>query len=378
MNFDFSEDQLALRDLARDILEKEVAPERLKEAETTTVWFDRKLWETLAEANLLGIGVPEAYGGAGLGTLELGLLLQELGRVLAPVPALPTLVLAGQPIAAFGTDEQKGRWLPSLTRGETVLSAALQDVASPEPSAPAARARREGDAWLLEGRKAAVPAAHLAERVLVPAATEQGVGIFLLDPRTSGVVLSHGRTSTGEPSCTLELDGAVVPATELLGGDASCGDRVAAWIHDRALVAICCLQLGVCERALEITASYVTEREQFGVPIGTFQAVQHRAADGFVDLECIRWTAWRAAWRLDRGLPVLRDVAVAKFWAAEGGSRIAATAQHLHAGIGVDRDYPIHRYFLWSKQLELQLGAATPQLLRLGRDLARTGPTEAP
>ena len=127
-----------------------------------------------------------------------------------------------------------------------------------------------------------------------------------------------------------------------------------------------------------ITAAYVTEREQFGVPVGTFQAVQHRAADGYIDLECMRWTTWRAAWRLDEGLPALREAAVAKFWAAEGGARIVATAQHLHAGIGVDRDYPIHRYFLWSKQLELALGAATPELLRLGRDLARTGPTETP
>jgi alkylation response protein AidB-like acyl-CoA dehydrogenase len=378
MNFDFTEDQAALRDLAREILEKEVTLERLKEIDATPVWFDRKLWETLAEANLLGIGVPEAHGGAGLGLLELGLFLQQLGRVLAPVPALPTLVLAGMPIAAFGTDAQQAHWLPGLARGEVVLTAAIHDAASSDPAKPGTRARRQGDAWVLEGRKSAVPAAHLAERVLIPAATEEGVGVFLLDPRASGVTLTQGRVSTGEPFCSLELDGAVVLAGDLLGEDASTGERVAAWIHDRALVATCCLHLGVCERALEITAAYVTEREQFGVPVGTFQAVQHRAADGYIDLECMRWTTWRAAWRLDAGLPALREAAVAKFWAAEGGARIVASAQHLHAGIGVDRDYPIHRYFLWSKQLELALGAATPELLRLGRDLARSGPTETP
>jgi alkylation response protein AidB-like acyl-CoA dehydrogenase len=378
MNFDFSEDQLALRDLAREILEKEVTLERLKEIDATPAWFDRKLWQTLAQANLLGIGVPEVHGGAGLGVVELGLLLQELGRVLAPVPALPTLVLAGMPIASFGTDAQRERWLPAITRGEAVLTTALVDAAGGDAARPGTQARREGDGWVLEGRKVAVPAAQIAERVLVPAATEEGVGVFLVDPRASGVVFTQGRVSTGEPYCSLELAGVAVPGEELLGADPTGGGRTAAWIHDRALVATCCLHLGVCERALEITAAYVTEREQFGVPVGTFQAVQHRAADAYIDLECMRWTTWRAGWRLDEGLSALREAAVAKFWASEGGARIAATAQHLHAGIGVDRDYPIHRYFLWSKQLELALGATTPELLRLGRDLARTGPTETP
>jgi alkylation response protein AidB-like acyl-CoA dehydrogenase len=132
----------------------------------------------------------------------------------------------------------------------------------------------------------------------------------------------------------------------------------------------------VSERALEITSGYVREREQFGVPIGSFQAVQHRSADGFIDLAAMRWTTWRAAWKLSEGLPAERETAVAKFWAADGGSRIANSAQHLHGGIGVDLDYPIHRYFVWSKALELTLGGATAHLVRLGRDMAQSGPQE--
>jgi alkylation response protein AidB-like acyl-CoA dehydrogenase len=145
------------------------------------------------------------------------------------------------------------------------------------------------------------------------------------------------------------------------------------WIHERATVAVCATQIGVCERALEITAEYARERVQFGVPIGSFQAVQHRCADCLIDLESIRWTTWRAVSRLARGLPAAREATVAKFWAADGGARIAST---VHAGLGVDLDYPIHRYFLWAKSLELELGAAAPQLVRLGRDMARTGPQE--
>jgi len=113
---------------------------------------------------------------------------------------------------------------------------------------------------------------------------------------------------------------------------------------------------------------------QFGVPIGSFQAVQHRLADCYIDLEAMRWTAWRAAWKLAQGEPATREVLVAKFWAAEGGARITAAAQHLHGGVGVDVDYPIHRYFLAAKALELALGGATQQLARLGRDMARSQP----
>ena len=163
----------------------------------------------------------------------------------------------------------------------------------------------------------------------------------------------------------------------MLGAGSRDGVEILAWLHERALVATCSLQVGVCERALEITSSYVSERHQFGAPLGSFQAVQHRAADCYVDLEAMRWVHWRAAWRLSENLPAFRETRVAKFWAAEAGARIAGAAQHLHGGMGVDLDYPIHRYFLRARQLELSLGGATPQLVTLGRDMARTGPQES-
>jgi alkylation response protein AidB-like acyl-CoA dehydrogenase len=370
MDFSFGDDQLALRDLAREILAKEVTPERLKAAEASADGIDRALWETLARANLLGLPVPESLGGSGLGFLELCVLLSEIGRAVAPVPVLASLVLAGLPIAELGTPEQRERWLPGLARGEAILGAALSDADS---EALPTRARAGGAGFVLDGLEPLVPAAHLAERVLVPARTQAEVGLFLVDPGAAGVTLTRRRTSSGEVLCDLELGGVRAGADALLGG-APLPAGAAARLRDRALVAVCALQLGVCERALEITSAYVSERRQFGVPIGSFQAVQHRAADAYVDLEAMRWTTWRAAWLLSRGESALRETAVAKFWAAEGGARIAATAQHLHAGIGVDLDTPIHRHFLWSKRLELALGAATPQLARLGRDLARTGP----
>jgi alkylation response protein AidB-like acyl-CoA dehydrogenase len=376
MDFGFSEEQKSLQQLAREILEKEVTPERLRAIESETEWFDRPLWSTLAEAGLLGLAVPEDLGGMGYGILETCMLLQEIGRVVAPVPALPALVLGGLPIAAFGTDEQKKKWLPSVMSGETILTAALLDAESSDVTMPATQARQERAGWRLNGCKLHVPAAHLASRILVPATTTDGAGIFLVDPREKGVTLTRHETSTGEPLFTTDLYDVALQADDLLGDDSTCGGDTAAWMHDHALVALCATHVGVAAKALEITSGYVSQRVQFGVPIGTFQAVQHRAADGYVDVEAMRWVTWRAAWKLSHGLPATRETMVAKFWCAEGGSRVVNSAQHLHGGIGVDLDYPVHRYFLWSKALEISLGSASPQLARLGRDMARTGPEE--
>jgi alkylation response protein AidB-like acyl-CoA dehydrogenase len=197
-----------------------------------------------------------------------------------------------------------------------------------------------------------------------------------VDPRAAGVSLVASVTSTGEPLFDLALVGVRVPVAARLGGPDADGAAILRWLAPRALTALAALQAGVSDRALAITADYVKERVQFGVPIGSFQAVQHRVADGFIDLEAMRWTLWRAAWRLAEGLPAERDAAVAAYWAAEGGSRIANAGLHLHGGLGADVDYPIHRHFLWSKALELQGGGASALLARLGRDLARTGPGE--
>ncbi|MBI4517110.1 MAG: acyl-CoA/acyl-ACP dehydrogenase [Deltaproteobacteria bacterium] len=374
MDFQFSEEQASVRELARGILDKEVTVERVKKATADPDWCDRPLWRTLADAGLLGLVVPESLGGMGYGIVEACLLLQEIGRVVAPLPALPTLVLGAMAIAQFGTAAQQQQWLPAIAAGKTILSGALVDAGSADPAQPATTARREGGQWRLDGHKLYLQAANLAERVLVPASTGDGVGLFLLDPRGGGATMTRQGTSSGEPLFHLGLSGAPVGAADLLGGDAMAGGDKVSWLYQRALAAACATQLGVSEKTIAITSRYVCERIQFGVAIGSFQAVQHRLADCYIDLEAIRWTTWRAAWKLSAGQSAERELAVAKFWAADGGARIASAAQHLHGGIGVDIDYPVHRYFLWSKGLELTLGGASSHLARLGRELARSGP----
>src|SRR5205807_7487608 len=167
----------------------------------------------------------------------------------------------------------------------------------------------------------------------------------------------------------MSLEGVTASDDDVLGSTGTGRDRLD-WIVDRATAALCSMQVGVTEEALRMTAQYTSAREQFDRPLAAFQAVAQRAADAYIDTEGVRLTAWQAVWRLAEGLPAANELAVAKFWAAEGGQRVVHAAQHLHGGIGVDVDYPLHRYFLWAKECELTLGSATPQLVKLGAALA--------
>jgi alkylation response protein AidB-like acyl-CoA dehydrogenase len=200
----------------------------------------------------------------------------------------------------------------------------------------------------------------------VPAALDGALGVFLVECGTPGVTHTALTTTSLQPESLLELDGA---RGELLGSLEQ-GPAIVAWIELRATAALCALATGVCAEALRLTAEYTKTRKQFDQPIATFQAVAQRAADAFIDTEAVRLTALQAAWRIDAGLPAEAAVAAAKYWAAQGGSRVVRAAQHLHGGVGVDREYPLHRYYLYARQLELTLGGATQQLRRLGRLIA--------
>lgn len=369
MDFGFTEEQQDLQGLAKQILEAEVTHERLKEIEAGEDHVDRDLWAQLADAGLLGIAIPEAQGGGGYGFLETAIVLEQLGRTVAPVPYLSSIVLGALPVAKFGTEAQRLALLPGAASGQLLLSAALVEPGA-DPRQPRTTARRDGDAWALDGEKFCVPDGMLAERLLVPATTDDGqVIVAIVDAGASGVSRQRQDTTTGHPEAFVELQGVRVSDADLLGG-ADGRAEVLDWTIARATAALCAVAIGVCEEAVRMTAEYTKTREQFERPIATFQAVGQRAADAYIDTEAIRLTAWQAIWRLDEELPAAAEVAVAKFWAAEGGQRVVHAAQHLHGGMGVDRDYPLHRYFLLAKQLELTLGGTTPQLLTLGRILA--------
>jgi alkylation response protein AidB-like acyl-CoA dehydrogenase len=373
MDVTISDEQQAITELAGRILGESLPPERLREIEADPEWFARDVWAELAKADLLGLCLPEQYGGGGYGMFEAALLLEQVGRAVAPVPLLATVVLGAMPIAEFGSQAQREALLPAVVSGEAVLTAALVEAGDAlPPEVPTTSATREGDRWRLDGEKVLVPAAQLARTILVPAATGNGQSaVFLVDPAADGVTLDRRVSVNLEPVSTLHLDGVVVDAEAMVGGEGD-GAAIVTWITERALAGLCATQAGVCEAALRITAKYTSEREQFGMKIATFQAVAHRAADAYIDTQAVRLTAWQAAWQLAEGRPAGEALAIAKFWAAEGAQRVVHAAQHLHGGVGVDVDYPVHRCFRWAKHLELSLGAGTAHLGRLG-DLIAAG-----
>lgn len=367
MDFSYADEQQAAIDLARQILTDQCTPQKLRALEQAGgPRFDRALWKQLAEAGLIAAGLPEAQGGAGLGFLVVAGIVEQVGRTAAPVPLLEATVLGALPLAAFGSAAQREAWLPRAARGEAIVTAALVEPHR-EPADPATRARREGAGFRVTGTKLCVPAGELADAILVPAALEGGgTGVFLVETKAQGVSQTPLVTTSRQPESVLSLDGA--PAA--LVGRAEQGAEIVAWIELRATAALCALAVGVCSEALRLTAEYTKTRKQFDQPIATFQAVAQRAADAYIDTEAVRLTALQAAWRIDAGLPAEAAVAAAKVWAAQGGSRVVRAAQHLHGGVGVDREYPLHRYYLYARQLELTLGGATQQLRRLGRLIA--------
>jgi alkylation response protein AidB-like acyl-CoA dehydrogenase len=374
MNLNLTEDQKALADLAHQILREKLPPERLRAIENDGNWFDEAAWSELAKARLLAAGLPEDVGGGGFGFLETCLVLEQIGRTVAPLPYFASIVLGAIPIDRFGSAEQRKAYLPDAANGDLRLTAALLERGEAlPPTLPRTKATREGGGWRLDGEKLYVPSAHLAARVLVPAATgDDAAAVFIVDLRSAGIELERLQVTTFEPQFNLRFSGVRVADADVLGQPRD-GAEIVRWVSTRALVGLCSMQAGVCEQALRMTAEYVSQREQFGTKIATFQAVAHRAADAYIDTAAVTLTSRLAAWSLDQGLPADDLVAVAKFWSADGGQRVVHAAQHLHGGIGVDTDYPVHRYFRWAKQLELTMGGANEHLLSLGNQLAEAG-----
>ncbi len=365
MDFALTDDQLALQQLAREILTEQVTNAHLQalEAASTESVFDRALWKQLAAAGLTGIAVPEQYGGAGLGFLELAIVFEAVGRSVAPVPAVATLATAYvlHRDAADSLAEALAGVLPGVAAGDVVLTTAFGDPGDTV-------AKRDGDGWILSGTKGFVPYGAEADVIVVPAHSDDGVVVALVGKGAAGLTVTELHTTNREPQAMLELtDIRVDPADAVRDA----GDLVADLVrhHTSALAMVVA---GVCEAALAMTAKHTSTREQFGKPIASFQAVGQRAADAYIDTELIRLTALQAAWRLSAGWDADEEIAVAKFWAGDGGMRAMHACLHLHGGLGVDVEYPLHRYFLWCKQIEHELGTPTRQLIELGAHLAAT------
>ena len=369
MDFSLSEEQQEICNLAAEILGDHAENEKLKVIDQQEDRFDEKLWGELGKAGLLGVAIDEEFGGMGFGYESLCLLVEEVGRTVAPVPVIPVLVSAALPLAQFGSAEQKERWLSRVSSGDTLLTAAMIEPLNEDPLEPTTRAEKSGDGWSISGEKYCVPFAHRADRVLVAAASDEGLLIVWLDPKASGVTLERQEATAGEPQFALRMDGVSVTAGDVMAiGDQA--REIMDWVDQRTTAALAQMAVGVTERMVKMTAEYTSEREQFGVPIATFQAVGHRAADCFIEVECLRSVVQQAVSILHSGQSAKSEVQVAKIWCGDVCHRVSQASQHLHGGIGVDRDYPLFRYCLWCKQLELQAGASVQLLAEFGQAIA--------
>ncbi|WP_031003272.1 acyl-CoA dehydrogenase family protein [Streptomyces sp. NRRL F-5727] len=340
MDFTPTEEQEAARELAARILGDLSTHERLTAAGGGT---DAELWKALCAA-----GLPAAVEEIGL--LGLVLLLEEQGRVTAQVPLAATAVYGILAVARHGTDEQRARLLPGLRDGTAVATGAF-----PATGAVTARGGR------LTGTVTWVPWLRDATHVLVPDADR---ALWLVRAEDAGAepVELTAPWSAGR----LVLDG--TPAERL--GDAA-GEGAYEDVLAAARTAFAGLQAGVCAGSLARAVAYTSVREQFGRPLATRQAVQLRAADAHMDTESIRVTAYEAAWRSDAGLDCAGAALTAAWWASEAGKRVVHSGQHLHGGMGADLDHPVHRHFLWGRQLDAYLGAGTELLAELGDLLAK-------
>ena len=372
MDFTFTEEQQAAAEAARGVfagVEPDAVPSPSLVPGAVAEDFDRALWTRLAQADLLSLLLGAEYGGAGLDAIALCLVLRESARVLARVPLLETSAAAAA-VQAYGSEELKSALLTRAGRGEAVLTVAANGRTGHDPAELAVTARQEGDQWLLDGVQTAVPWAHTADFVVVPAHTTAGRTLLAVVPRShQGVRLGEQISTTGERLGELRLESARIPARDVIDADGAWE-----WLRELLTTGTCALALGLGERVLAMTSEYTGKREQFGHPVATFQAVAVQAADRYIDLRAMEATLWQAAWRIASGapgvLPASGDVAVAKIWASEGVRRVVQTAQHLHGGFGADVEYPLHRYHAWAKHLELQLGPPAAHEEALGDLLA--------
>lgn len=371
MDFGFSSDQREVQQLAAQILGDLVTPERLSQYDDYAAErFDRELWAKLADAGLLGVAIDEECGGMGFGFTELCLFLEEVGRTIAPVPAVPTLVSAALLIQKYGNKSLRQRLLSGIAAGETIVTAALVEALNEDPAEPRLTvAEADGDGYRISGAKSCVPFANDAAQVIVPARVGDDVVVVMVDPKAAGITLHELRYTTFEPMFDMELDAVVVPAANVVVVSSE-GRSAMQWIAERTIAAACAMQVGCTDKALRMTASYTAERKQFGVPIATFQAVGHRAANCFIDVECLRLATYQAVSRLDSQEYATNEVEIAKIWAGDTGHRVSYSAQHLHGGTGIDRDYPLWRYCLWLRHNETVLGGSAHQLAALGKRIA--------
>jgi alkylation response protein AidB-like acyl-CoA dehydrogenase len=363
MDLGLDEQQEMLKNFARDFLEKECPESLVREMEEDEKGYSPNLWKGMAQQGWMGLVIPEKYGGTDMNLCELVVLLEEFGRALVPGPFISTVVLGGMPIMDAGTDAQKDQFLPKIASGDLIMTMALT-----EPSAKwtadgvTLTAKKEGGDYVLNGTKLFVPDAHVSDYMIVVARTggsgEDGITLLLVDSKSPGIKFEQLKTIAADKQSEVTFENVKVPAANLLGQEGK-GWGIVEKTQKVATVAACAYLVGLSQMDFDTTLNYAKERVQFGRPIGSFQAIQHKLADAVIDVDGSRFITYKAAWSLQEGEPDADlMINMAKAWTSDASRRVVAHGQQIHGGIGFTKEYKIQLYFRRQKWMELMWGDA--------------------
>jgi alkylation response protein AidB-like acyl-CoA dehydrogenase len=364
VDFALDEQQEMMQTLARDFLASEYPEKVLRAMVRDEKGFIPELWQKMTAMNLLGLSIPEDYGGAG-DFLDLTVVLEEMGKVCFISPFFTTLVLGAGAIMEAGNEEQKKRYLPEIVAGRNIVTLAVAELAGKYTMETIqTKAVRQGSDFIIDGTKLFVPDAQAANYIICAARIGNGVTLFIVDIKIKGVTVKSIKTISGDKLAEVSLENVRVPAINILG-EVSKGWPCLEKVLQRANVARCAEMVGMAEQVLKMTLDYAKERVAFGHPIGAFQSIQHRCADMLTDVDGARLVTYQAAWRINEGLPAARETALAKAWVSQACRRVMSSAHQVHGAIGFSEDHILHFYTKKTSASEFSFGDANEQLGKL-------------
>jgi len=356
MNLDFTEEQQMLRDTVRGLCAQYTSVEVVRAMEDDPTGYPADFWKQMGQLGLLGLTLPEAYGGSAQTALEGAVVYEELGRALAPSPHFVSCVLSAGAIARAGSEAQKKQWLPAISSGDAILTPAwLEPRNGYGPRGVQLRAKLDGNEYRLTGEKLHVAFASSAERLVVLVRTGDGehdVDLLLVDPSAPGVKLTQMMSLASDTQYKVELDDVAVPVADRIGAERSGWSTWNEVMHD-GIIVLAAQAMGGAERALEMTVEYAKTREQFDKPLGAFQAISHYLADAATVIDGGKTLVYEAAWARSQGRPVDRLAPMAKLFACKTFRDVTAMAEQVHGGLGFTIEYDIQLYFRRAKQLQL-------------------------
>lgn len=363
MDFSISDEQAMLKKSAAEFLKSRCSKSFIRELEASDTGHSPKLWKDMAQLGWMGIIIPEDYGGVGWSLLELAILFEEIGRAALDGP-LACTVMGTMAILEGGTEEQKKKLLPQVASGDLILTMAVAEPeVAYEPSAISTPARKVNEGYIINGTKLFVPYATVADYIIVAARTKgnegqaAGITLFIVAAGAPGINTTYTKTIAPDKQYQVDFADVKVAQADILG-DIDNGSTLLGKVEESMSALQCAEMVGVAEQQLKMAAEYTKQRVQFDRPIGSFQAVQHRLADMFTDIQGARWTSYQAIDLISRGEPAARELSIAKAFTSDACQRVAFGAQQLHGGIGVDLDYDLHFYFRKAKAMELKHGPA--------------------